>query len=89
MHLSLHYRFKEAADSGNSFDMRSIFDNTLVKNRPIDAVTLVNNHDTQPLQALQSFVPTFFQPLAYALILLRVEGYPCVFWVGRPFQKQR
>ena len=38
------------------------------------------NHDTQPGQALEAPVEGFFKPLAYALILLRSEGYPCVFW---------
>ncbi|KAL8942630.1 MAG: hypothetical protein Q9216_001543 [Gyalolechia sp. 2 TL-2023] len=43
-------------------------------------VTLVMNHDTQPYQALAAEVQPFFKPLAYALILLRAEGYPCVFY---------
>jgi hypothetical protein len=37
------------------------------------------NHDTQPLQALESVVEPWFKPLAYAFILLRREGYPCLF----------
>jgi alpha-amylase len=43
-------------------------------------VTFVENHDSQPLQALESVVEPWFKPLAYALILLRREGYPCVFY---------
>jgi len=43
------------------------------------AVTLVENHDTQPLQALEAPVEPWFKPLAYAIILLRAEGYPCIF----------
>jgi alpha-amylase len=38
------------------------------------------NHDTQPYQALEAPVEPFFKPLAYALILLRNSGYPCVFY---------
>ena len=34
-------------------------------------MTFVDNHDTQPGQALSSFIPAWFKPLAYALILLR------------------
>jgi alpha-amylase len=60
--------------------MRQIFDNTLVKDQPALAVTLVDNHDSQPLQALESVVEGWFKPLAYALILLRSEGYPCIFY---------
>jgi alpha-amylase len=47
--------------------------------RPTHAVTFVENHDSQPLQALESPVDPWFKPLAYAVILLREQGYPCVF----------
>lgn len=40
----------------------------------------MDNHDTQPQQGLQSWVMDWFKPLAYALILLRKDGYPCVFY---------
>jgi alpha-amylase len=76
----LHRNFSEASKAGNSFDMSQIFENTLVKNEPALAVTIVANHDTQPLQALESVVEEWFKPLAYSLILLRLEGYPCVFY---------
>ena len=76
----LHYNFTEASKTGNDFDMRSIFDGTLVKDQPALAVTLVENHDSQPLQSLESVVESWFKPLAYALILLRRDGYPCVFY---------
>jgi alpha-amylase len=75
----LHYNFKEAGDGGKDYDLRKVFDGTIVQARPIDAVTLVENHDTQAGQALESVVPPNFKPLAYALILLRESGYPCVF----------
>lgn len=32
----LHYKFKEAAEAGESFDLRTIFDDTIVQSRPID-----------------------------------------------------
>ncbi|NJM65745.1 MAG: alpha-amylase [Acaryochloris sp. RU_4_1] len=76
----LHYNFHVASQSGNSYDLRQIFDNTLVQHQPTLAVTLVDNHDSQPLQSLESVVEPWFKPLAYALILLRREGYPCVFY---------
>jgi alpha-amylase len=76
----LHYNFHVASQSGNSYDMRQIFDNTLVQHQPALAVTLVENHDSQPLQSLESVVEAWFKPLAYALILLRQEGYPCIFY---------
>lgn len=76
----LHNNFHRASKSGSSYDMRAIFDHTVVKEMPLLAVTLVENHDTQPLQALESVVESWFKPLAYALILLRAEGYPCIFY---------
>ena len=76
----LHYNFHEASVQGDRYDMRAIFDNTLVATHPELAVTLVDNHDSQPLQSLESVVEPWFKPLAYALILLREAGYPCVFY---------
>jgi alpha-amylase len=76
----LHYRFAEAGAKGRDFDMRTIFDGSLVQRVPILAVTFVDNHDTQPLASLQSTVADWFKPLAYAVILLRADGYPCVFY---------
>ena len=76
----LHYNFHAASQAGDSYDMRQIFDNTLVQQQPSLAVTLVDNHDSQPLQSLESPVESWFKPLAYALILLRSEGYPCLFY---------
>ncbi|MEJ2156162.1 MAG: alpha-amylase [Desulfobacteraceae bacterium] len=62
------------------FDMRRLLDGTLVARQPSRSVTLVDNHDTQPCQALERWVDWWFKPLAYAVILLRQEGYPCVFY---------
>lgn len=70
----------QASEQGRDYDLRTIFDGTLVQARPDLAVTLVENHDTQPLQALEAPVKGWFKPLAYALILLREAGYPCVFF---------
>lgn len=75
----LHYNFANASKKGQEYDMQNIFHNTLVELRPELAVTLVSNHDTQPLQALESVVEAWFKPLAYAFILLRRDGYPCIF----------
>jgi alpha-amylase len=76
----LHHNFHQASKQGKDFNMASIFDNSLVGVRPDLAVTVIDNHDTQPLQALEAPVEAWFKPLAYALILLREGGYPCVFY---------
>ncbi|MBD2692508.1 alpha-amylase [Anabaena catenula] len=78
--VPLHFNFHRASKSGGDYDMRRILDGTLMQERPTQAVTFVENHDSQPLQALESPVEPWFKPLAYALILLRGEGYPCVFY---------
>lgn len=78
--VPLHYNFYNASRAGGLYDMRQILDGTLVQQQPMLAVTFVDNHDSQPLQMLESVVETWFKPLAYALILLRLEGYPCVFY---------
>ena len=61
------------------YDMRKIFDSTIVKEYPAQAVTFVDNHDSQPGQSLDSWVEDWFKEIAYALILLRKDGYPCIF----------
>lgn len=83
MHLfdvPLHMNLHKASCTNGQFDMRNIFRGTLVERRPDKAVTFVDNHDTQTGQALQSEVADWFVPSAYALILLRTQGYPCVFY---------
>ncbi|CAM3674320.1 MULTISPECIES: alpha-amylase [Yersinia] len=77
--VALQHKFHQASKSGDSFDLAQIFANTLVDTNPMNAVTLVANHDTQPLQSLESPVEPWFKPLAYALILLREQGVPCIF----------
>ena len=78
--VPLHYNFYEASSSNGGYDMARIFEGTLTKENPDLSVTFVDNHDTQPGQALTSWVQEWFKPLAYALILLRKEGLPCVFY---------
>lgn len=76
----LHFNFHEASMNGQGYDMRKIFDNTIVQEHPILAVTFVDNHDSQPGQSLESFVEPWFKKIAYGLILLRKDGYPCIFY---------
>jgi alpha-amylase len=78
--VPLHFNFYEASMADNQYDMRKLLDNSLVQRLPLLAVTFVDNHDTQPLQSLQSTVEYWFKPLAYAIILLREQGLPCVFY---------
>ena len=78
--VPLHYNFLRAAYSNGEFGLNEIFDGTLVQEMPELAVTFVDNHDTQIGQALESWIPDWFKPLAYTLTLLRKDGMPCVFY---------
>lgn len=78
--VPLHYNFYQASNSNGEYDLSKILDNTLMKENPGRAVTFVDNHDTQPGQALQSWIPNWFKEIAYSIILLRREGYPCIFY---------
>ena len=77
---ALQRNLHEASKAGKDYDLTRIFDNTLVAAKPELSVTVVDNHDTQPLQALEAPVEPWFKPIAYALILLREKGYPSIFY---------
>lgn len=76
--VPLHFNFYEASCNPD-YDMRKIFDGSLVQAQPQFAVTFCDNHDSQPGQALESWVKPWFKKIAYALMLLRKDGYPCIF----------
>ncbi|MEO6948868.1 MAG: alpha-amylase [Ginsengibacter sp.] len=76
----LQHKFHLASRAGSSYDLRNILRDKLTEALPEKSVTIVANHDTQPLQTLEAPVEKWFKPIAYAMILLRVDGYPCVFY---------
>ena len=78
--VRLHQNLFEASQAGANYDLRGIFTDSLVELKPDKAVTFVDNHDTQRGQALESTIEEWFKPAAYALILLRQDGLPCVFY---------
>lgn len=83
MHLfdvPFHFNLMNASSDYNAYDMRTIFDNTLVTAQNEYACAFVDNHDTQPGQALESWVQNWFKLHAYSLILLRNFISPCVFY---------
>lgn len=77
--VPLHYKFYKACNDNSNYNMADLH-TTLSALKPDNAVTFVENHDTQKGQALQTVVTDWFKPLAYAYILLRDEGLPCVFY---------
>ncbi|SJL09793.1 related to alpha-amylase [Armillaria ostoyae] len=84
--VPLHMNFNQASLHWTRYDLRTILNNTLAKLKPRDAVTFVDNHEqlshysTVEGQSLESWVGSNFKIQAYTIILLREEGYPCVFY---------
>lgn len=78
--VGLHFNMEMASKDGQHYDMRKIFDGSIVKKYKYMAVTFVDNHDSQPGQSLESYIQEWFKKIAYGLILLRVDGYPCIFY---------
>ena len=78
--VPLHYNFFTASKEGEAYDLRNIFENSIVTNNKLFSVTFVDNHDSQWGSALESQVDSWFKPLAYAVILLTADGYPCIFY---------
>ena len=86
----LYFNLRAASENGGAFDLRNLLNGTLTARYPTLAVTFIDNHDTYRERTIQDW----FKPLAYALILLREGGRPCVFYPdyygapGRPSHRQ-
>lgn len=78
--VPFHFNLYNASSSYDRYDMRTLFDRTLVTYDNLHACAFVDNHDTQPGQALQSWIQPWFKLHAYSLILLRNFESPCVFY---------
>lgn len=76
----LHHNFYRLSTQGREYDMSKIFENTLVQLHPELSITFVSNHDSQPLQLLEKPMADWCNPIAYAIILLRQQGIPCIFY---------
>lgn len=73
----LRYRLKDLCDQPG-FSLRTLADwGVLMKDRPFEAVTFVDNHDFRGGDSPPEIVND--KMLAYAYILTH-EGYPCVYW---------
>ncbi|WP_312993757.1 alpha-amylase [Chryseobacterium flavum] len=78
--VPLHYNFFRASKEGKDYDLRNIIKDTFLEWNPMLSVSFVENHDTQRFQALESAVKDWFKPIAYTLILMSENAYPCVFY---------
>lgn len=74
----LFFNMRAVSHSNGSFNMRNLVANTLIAQNPQQAVTFVSNHDV--FRNPDEDIADWFKPLAYAFILLREQGYPCVFY---------
>ncbi|KAF8968147.1 glycoside hydrolase family 13 protein [Flammula alnicola] len=85
--VPLHMNFNQASRERTRYDLRKILHDTIVQVKPNDAVSFVDNHDSLFInvfqiegQSLESWVRDNFKIQAYAIILLRGYGHPCVFY---------
>ncbi|MBX0290039.1 alpha-amylase [Hymenobacter sp. HSC-4F20] len=78
--VPLHYTFQSMSSGNGSWDMRGLQFAGFTESNPTLSVSFVDNHDTdQTGGALYSPVVNL-KMLAYAYILTRANGYPCVFY---------
>ena len=77
--VPLHFNFHDCSYDEGDYDLSRLLDGSLMMSNPTKAVTFVDNHESQPGGILESDVREWFKPLAYAIILLREQGYPCLF----------
>ncbi len=78
--VCLHYNMYKASDEGADYDLTQLLQDTLVEHFPNQAVTFIDNHDSQKNSSLESQIKDWFKPSAYGLILLMKKGYPCIFY---------
>ena len=77
--VPLHYTFADMSGGNGAWDMRGLaFAGFTETNGPL-SVSFVDNHDTDQPGGLHSPVINL-KMLAYAYILTREKGYPCVFY---------
>ncbi len=77
--VPLHFNFHDASVSEGDYDLSRLLEGSMMMRNPMKAVTFVDNHESQVGGILESYVEDWFKPLAYAVILLRSQGYPCLF----------
>ena len=70
----------EASQAGADYDLRTIFNDSLIQVKPDKAVTFVENHDTQRGQALESTVEEWLNQQPMLLFFCAQQGLPCVFY---------
>jgi alpha-amylase len=78
--VPLHYTFQDMSNGNGGWDMRGLqFAGFTEANGPL-SVSFVDNHDTDHQGGALYSPVTNLKMLAYAYILTREKGYPCVFY---------
>jgi alpha-amylase len=77
--VPLHFNFHDASVANGDYNMADLLKGSIMMSNPQKAVTFVDNHESQPQGVLESYVEPWFKPLAYAVVLLRQQGYPCLY----------
>ena len=78
--VPLHYAFASMSQGNGAWDMRQLQFAGLTERRGSLSVSFVDNHDTDAASSPVSSPVVNLKMLAYAYILMRDKGYPCIFW---------
>ena len=78
--VPLHYTFKQMSDGNGAWDMRGLQFAGFTESNGHQAVSFVDNHDTDDKTGALYSPVINLKMLAYSYILLRHKGYPCVFY---------
>ncbi|MBN2718469.1 MAG: hypothetical protein JXX14_21675 [Deltaproteobacteria bacterium] len=80
--VPLQRKFEKVSQQGRSYNLSSLFENTLTKDNPVLSVSFVHSHDDMPPMHNKNgrghYIGDWFISQAYALTLLREQGYPMV-----------
>ncbi|CCH52369.1 alpha-amylase [Fibrisoma limi BUZ 3] len=78
--VPLHYTFKQMSDGNGAWDMRGLQFAGFIESNGDQAVSFVDNHDTDDKTGALYSPVVNFKMLAYTYILLRHRGYPCIYY---------
>ncbi|RTQ52353.1 alpha-amylase [Hymenobacter gummosus] len=78
--VPLHYTFQDMSNGNGAWDMRGLQFAGFTEANGALSVSFVDNHDTDHQGGALYSPVTNLKMLAYAYILTRAKGYPCVFY---------